>query len=223
MNLKLLKLILLSLILFLVPLQTSAFSIFPKEESGFNDFRIYITAFYEFAIPASILVGVVMMMIGGIIWVTSAGDQKRISKAKEFIINSIIGVILLAGAFLILGVINPNLVFLSLPVVEKIGARDYGACYYEPVGQPYWDESRECEITTAEICPTKGSGSRTSFVPGHVCGEEAEARDRLCNSKGRQSVRRTNRPDQEECTAVCSPCFGTVNGDEKFGWCDCSA
>jgi len=106
--------------------EPSTYAIFPGEYSKGTDYRNYIQAFYRFSIGGSILVATVMIMIGGVIWITSAGDKSRIGKAREYIINSIIGVVLLMGAYVILAVINPNLVELKIPAMEKFAAP--GSC-----------------------------------------------------------------------------------------------
>lgn len=96
----------------------NAYTLFPGESIG--DFRIYIRNFYFFSIGAAMLVAVILMMVGGVIWLTSAGNQGRVTKGKEFIINSLIGVILLISAYLILQVINPSLVNLDSADLPKI-------------------------------------------------------------------------------------------------------
>jgi len=104
----------LAVIFALVPHFGSAQGLFPGEtDAARSDFRLYIRNFYFFSIGAGMLVATVLIMIGGMIWVTSAGNQGRIGKAKEYIVNAIIGVILLLGAFTILQLINPNFVNLA--------------------------------------------------------------------------------------------------------------
>ena len=105
----------------------SARGLFPGELVGQDgdvkivDFRTYIRNFYFFSIGASILVATVMIMIGGVIWVTSSGNQTRVSTAKDFITQSIIGVILLLGAYTILQVIRPSYVSLESPLLPELG------------------------------------------------------------------------------------------------------
>ncbi len=109
-------------------------SVFPNETSGLTDFRIYVSNFYLFSIGASILIAVMMMMIGGVIWLTSAGNPGRISTAKEYIINALIGVVLLLGAYTIIQAVNPKLVNLEDPNLPPIPST--GACLYNSEGKP---------------------------------------------------------------------------------------
>jgi len=143
-------------IFLIAPEPTSAFSLFPSEPQadGLNDdFRTYIVAFYNFALPATALVAVVLIMIGGIIWITSAGDQGRISKAKEFIINPIIGLVLLSAVYVTLGFINPNLVILQPVTPEPLGIP--GACIVS---------AEECRFVVSKKTCTDGR-----FVEGLTC------------------------------------------------------
>jgi hypothetical protein len=105
-----------------------AFELFPGETAGMQDFRQYVLAFYNFSIAAGILIATILIMIGGMIWVTSAGNPGRIELAKSYIIDSIIGVILLLGAVVILRVINPALV--DLPKINPAPLAAIGSCVY---------------------------------------------------------------------------------------------
>ena len=91
------------------------------EAARIVDFRVFIRNFYFFSIGASILVATVMIMIGGMIWVTSAGNTTRVSTARDFITQAIIGVILLLGAYTILQVIRPSYVTLESPLLPELG------------------------------------------------------------------------------------------------------
>jgi len=111
------------------------FSLFPGERGAIGDYRLYIQNFYFFSIGAAALIATVLIMIGGMIWVTSAGNQSRVAKAKEYISQSIIGLIILMGAYTLLQVINPQLVQLQLPGTPELGS--FGPCVrLVPPGRP---------------------------------------------------------------------------------------
>ncbi len=105
--------------------KTQAVALFPGET--ISGYREYIRAFYQFSIPVALLIATVLIMIGGVIWITSAGNQTRISKAQEFIIQPLIGIVLLAGAYTLLALINPNLVDLRLQI-ETLSNIEGGSC-----------------------------------------------------------------------------------------------
>lgn len=72
----------------------------------------YIAAIYRWSIPVGAVLAVIMIMIGGILWLTSAGAE-RLSTAKTWITNAVIGLLLLVCSYVILNIINPDLVNLT--------------------------------------------------------------------------------------------------------------
>ncbi len=145
---KLLTSLFLIALLALPSVASAQFQLFPGEAAGRDDYRVYIQNFYRFSIAAGILIATVLIMIGGIMWTTSAGDHGRIDKAKEYIKDSIIGVILLIGAYTILSLINPNLVNLPKIVFPKISL-SIGACMIPKNTAG----GKTCIDSTEEGCP----------------------------------------------------------------------
>ncbi|OGM00743.1 hypothetical protein A2480_02710 [Candidatus Uhrbacteria bacterium RIFOXYC2_FULL_47_19] len=80
----------------------------------------YISGMFRYAIPVAAVLAVVMMMIGGLQWLTSAGDSGRVGAAKKRIIGAAIGLALLLGSYLLLYTINPNLVSLRALRIETV-------------------------------------------------------------------------------------------------------
>lgn len=85
-----------------------------------------INQFYDFFLIISGLLAFAVIVYGGIKRILAAGNTSKISDANEWIKNAAIGLLLLFGAYIILKLINPNLVNLKLPelqgvVVEKPG------------------------------------------------------------------------------------------------------
>ncbi len=73
----------------------------------------YINAVYKWMMGFGILLAVFVMMYGGIRWMTSMGNMSAVSDAKKFLSNAVLGLILLASAYTILTVINPELISLN--------------------------------------------------------------------------------------------------------------
>lgn len=69
----------------------------------------YITGIQRYTIGIVGIIAVIVLMIGGIIWLTSAGNQSQIEKAKKMIGSSLVGLFLVFGSYLILLLINPSL------------------------------------------------------------------------------------------------------------------
>lgn len=83
----------------------------------------YIAGLYNYALGIVGILAAIMLMAGGLLWLISAGDASKITKAKELIIGSISGLIILLVSYTILTIVNPDLVNLkgvNVSSVQKI-------------------------------------------------------------------------------------------------------
>jgi len=87
-----------------------------KIELGMHLNRL-IAWFYYFIVGISGLAAFFMLVWGGFQWLTSAGSPSKISEAKDRITSAILGLIIILASFLILKVINPELITLKLPAL----------------------------------------------------------------------------------------------------------
>lgn len=71
--------------------------------------------FYYFIVGVAGLATFVMLVWGGVEWLTSAGNPTRISDAKNRITSAFFGLLIILGSWLILQVINPDLTIFKLP------------------------------------------------------------------------------------------------------------
>ncbi len=213
------------MILGLAPVVTRAaeFELFPGEKGGLQDFRVYIATFYQFSIPAAALVATVLIMIGGVIWITSAGDQNRISKAREYIINSIIGIILLMAAYVILGFINPEFVNLKKAVLPPIDVP--GACVSGGSCKDFTSDRKDPPIKSS--CSNTGQ----TFFPGLQCADE-EVQKKIQETKNEKKAcaqvsEFVNTSDKSSadvaCEGICEGCSGYITTPKNNGFtCSCS-
>lgn len=111
----------------------------------------YIKGIYNYAIAIAGILAAVVMMGGGLLWLISRGDASQITKAKELILGSIIGFIILTGSYLILTLINPDLVNLKSISVTNIKPTDLEPLSYEGNEK----NSNECFNCTTLSVPTK--------------------------------------------------------------------
>lgn len=106
------------------------------EVKGFHE---YLALAYRFLLPAMSLIAVVMIMVGGLEYVVSGGNAKRVDKAKHRITNAVIGLVLLLSAYTIASLLDPRLVNLQAlrtPLIKRAvlldpkttceALRDYG-------------------------------------------------------------------------------------------------
>jgi hypothetical protein len=70
-------------------------------DGGGTDLRVYIVNIVRFLLAFLALVAVVVIVYGGFLWMTSAGNPARLEKAKKTVIGAIIGLIIVIAAFAI--------------------------------------------------------------------------------------------------------------------------
>lgn len=116
----------------------------------------YIGAIYNYLIGIVGIVAIVMIAVGGIIWLTAGGSSDRIGTAKEYIFGAILGLFLALGSYLILYTINPGLTFFKPLVVQKIAVvpeteieTTGNTLCNNPNNFPAFDNQANCESQTA--------------------------------------------------------------------------
>lgn len=115
--------LLLILVAILLPYGASALTLnleYPTLPGGLDlndnqDLNDVIAWFYMFIIGISGLAAFVMIVWGGIQWMSSAGNPTLISDAQSRMKNAILGLLLILSSFIILQIINPELLSLQLP------------------------------------------------------------------------------------------------------------
>lgn len=90
------------------------------EIAGFDlnvdqDLNQIVAWFYYFIVSIGGLATFVMLVWGGFVWLTSAGSPAGIADAKDRIQSAFLGLIIILASYLILQVINPELIMLNLP------------------------------------------------------------------------------------------------------------
>jgi hypothetical protein len=78
----------------------------------------FVANIYQFALVIGGILAFGVIVYGGIRYMTSAGNPSAAGDAKEWIEAALLGLLLLAGAYFILGVVNPQLLNLNLPALQ---------------------------------------------------------------------------------------------------------
>jgi len=145
----------------------------------------YVKAFYGYGLSIAGILAAIVLMAGGILWLTSAGNDSRISQAKELIIGSVTGLVILFCSWIILNTINPDLVKLRPIETQVIDKLKYGdCCQYsdftakdgitkkacEKDSGKYYEKSKAVQNTSGKgfcadsgCCKCKVGGSWTTF------------------------------------------------------------
>jgi len=90
----------------------------------------YIKSIYMYATGVGITLAIIMVAIGGMIWLTSAGSPDKIGQAKSYISGAIVGLVLLLGSYIVLSSINTSLTELNAIKTVLISGTEYGCCAY---------------------------------------------------------------------------------------------
>jgi hypothetical protein len=101
----------------------------------------YIGGLYKYAVAIAGVLAAVMLMIGGLQYLASAGNSERVSRGKEMITDSLLGLLLVLGTYILLNTINPNLVNYSALTVS----------YIEPIKFGFTDFSDEGVATSGSM------------------------------------------------------------------------
>lgn len=89
-------------------------------ESVVKDLANYIPLIYNYLVSIVSIVAVIMIMVGGLRYLTAGGNPSAITSAKETIIGAVIGLFLTFGSYLLLQTINPALVQLKIPDIKMV-------------------------------------------------------------------------------------------------------
>lgn len=80
----------------------------------------YTRGIYNYLIAIVGVIAAMVLMAGGVLWLVSRGEASKITQAKDLIIGSITGLIILASSYLVLLQINPSLVNLQNISIKSV-------------------------------------------------------------------------------------------------------
>lgn len=120
----------------------------------------YIAGLQRYAIGIIGIISVIVLMIGGVLWLASGGNGTQIEKAKKMIVGSIIGLFLTMASYLILFLINPNLTILKSLEITSLSRVDLSELEFvghepqtsAPHGQPISDNSFDATFKNFAAC-----------------------------------------------------------------------
>ena len=124
-----------------------------------------IANFYQFALLIGGILALGAIVWGGVKYTWAQGNPSAQSEGKEWIKAAIYGLMLLAGAYIILNTINPNLLNLNLPKVQQVSVPDNAS--QSSTCTPACGSSSTCQlIGTQYTCV-----SLTSLNCNGICGK----------------------------------------------------
>lgn len=84
----------------------------------------YIAGVYKYAVGIVSLVAIIMIMVGGLRYLTAGGNASAVTSAKEMISGAVVGLFLVLGSYLVLFTINPDLVSFKQLKIKLIKRQD---------------------------------------------------------------------------------------------------
>lgn len=83
----------------------------------------YIRYLFVFLVSATGFIAVLVLAIGSVEYMSSAGDVSKIKSARSKIVSSSIGILILLSSYIILYTINPNLISLEEPTIAQLASQ----------------------------------------------------------------------------------------------------
>lgn len=136
----------------------------------------YVNAVYTWLISAVALVAVVMIMIGGLQYVLARGDSGKIGDATKRIQNSLIGIVLLLGAYTIARTIDPNQTVFDPLSINYVDFSSYDL--------PQPDLPGDVSLTDSTVY-----AAAQGIVPGDILCEGASVADIAQSAVGKVTYR----------------------------------
>lgn len=144
-----------------------------------DDLANYLYAFYVYFVWIVGILATVMVMYGGLQWITAAGNSSRIENAKQTMNGAFIAVVLTLTSYLLLQLINPTLLRLRLPISEVTPEFAGGFC--QTIG----------ETNYAELARQKGveCGQVFAYTPAGEARPNLFCMSQWCSDPGLTCVR----------------------------------
>jgi len=105
---------------FCLPAGETVTSISFGGRTKFSNIGDFIKFIYQYAFIVGSVIAVMVIIVAGVMYIFSGGNQDTIGQAKKKIYGSITGLILMALSYTILNTINPYLVNLRLPSIWAV-------------------------------------------------------------------------------------------------------
>ncbi len=86
----------------------------------------YIMEVYKYLIGIVGILATVVMMIGGVIWITSGGNASLVGNAKAWISGALMGLVLALSSYTLLHTINPDLVSIKNLDIKSVKGIEHG-------------------------------------------------------------------------------------------------
>ncbi|MBI4256737.1 C40 family peptidase [Candidatus Uhrbacteria bacterium] len=191
-----------------IPTVTFTDAFIKNDVLNINYLGDYIAGVYKYLLGIATTIAIVMIMVSGLQWTLGGTTPEAIGKAQTRIKNAVTGLVLLLCTYLILSIVNPNLINLQFPTLEII---QYEALVADS-GDATGTTSTENLAAAGIDCPGSGDVAtiaksflgKTTYRTGGKGGGAPYSAEKKIDSSGR--------PYSEYCPegTVCLDCSGFV-------------
>lgn len=127
----------------------------------------YILNIYKYALIIIVPLSIIMIIIGGIFWISAAGNQGNITKAKKYIIDSLIGLGIALFSYIFLSLIGIET--LRMPGLEIIKGEEGEVLSFAPDGYKF-DLPSDFQPGDM-VCPKSGGASAIPQITASSVGK----------------------------------------------------
>lgn len=136
----------------------------PGLDTNAPDLATYLEAIFSFLVWGTIILAMLMIIIGGFYYLSSAGNASRASEGKDRIKWAILGLVLALSSYVILSFINPDLVRPKLPgLTSKLSGEGYDMI--DALGIPSADNEKGLVEKNGECKTDKACGLSLKCKP----------------------------------------------------------
>ena len=166
----------------------------------------YLIGIYNFLLSIVGIVAVMMLIIGGIRYITSAGNQAAAADAKDIITNAIVGLLLALLTWVFIATINPDALYLKKPgstfAPTPVVGQGAGACYDN--------------FVLPDVC-TCGDGAVITSSNVNDCVSDCRAQDHCVIPPGACIASGANDFDEGDYDEICH-CIDGVDVKPDPAW-----
>ncbi len=119
----------------------------------------YVKAFYDYGMAVVGILAAIVLMGGGLLWLVSNGNDSKITQAKELIIGSLAGMVILFGSWMLLNTINPDLLAMKSIRTKYVDVLIFGCC--QSSGSAKMTSENECKTPDTFITNARKNSDGT--------------------------------------------------------------
>ena len=163
---------------------------------GAVNLSMYLVGLYDFLLSIVGIAAVMMLIIGGMRYITAAGNQAAVSDAKDIITSALAGLLLAILSWIVVAEINPDVLYIKKPGGSFVDTDsvDLGKCgTFDPL-----------VIPPAPNCQCIGGGAPFLALHQDNCDWQCKKME-LCNL-----------PEPKVCTASGCPSKITTDDNSEF-------